>query len=165
MLGIMKNIHALLMLLLAVGILGCHRSTPISTSTAQLPNPSPCPDGIMIVENQPAAPGQLSIIKGTCEGHHWSVELSLKNVGTKTIASCELFMTEDYENKKGVSSSQDQGSFVIEPGASQVLQTGAGFTNGLSYGKPVGALKHNVFRITRISFSDGTTWGQRWTGP
>lgn len=118
----------------------------------------------MIVDDQPGAPAQLSITKARCGGSAWVAELTLKNVGTKPITGSEIAYIEDYEIKKGVSSSQSDSSFTIEPGGAKVLKSGGGFGNGLSYGKPVGALKHNTFRITQIQFSDGTSWGQPWTG-
>lgn len=69
----------------------------------------------MIVEDQPAAPAQLSITKAACEGNHWEAELTLKNIGTSTIAGIEIVNTEDYEYKKSGSTSQSHGSFAIKP--------------------------------------------------
>lgn len=160
----MKNTRALLLLLLAASVSGCHRSASGPSANDPGATLDPCPDGIVIVEDQPGAPAQLSITKARCEGSAWVAELTLKNVGTKPITGSEIAYIEDYENKKGVSSSQSDNSFTIEPGGSKVLKSGGGFANGLSYGKPVGALKHNTFRITQIQFSDGTSWGQPWTG-
>ena len=160
----MKNTCALLLLLLAASVSGCHRSA----SGGPSPNDpgatlGPCPDGTTIVEDQPEAPARLSITKARCEGSVWVAELTLKNVGTKPITGSEIAYIEDYEIRKGVSSSQSD-SFTIGEGESTILRSTGGFGNGLSYGKPVGALKRNAFRITQIQFSDGTTWGQRWTG-
>ena len=160
----MKNTCALLLLLLTASVSGCHRSASGPSPNDPAATLGPCPDGITIVEDQPGAPAQLSITKARCEGSAWEVELTLKNVGTKPITGSEIAYIEDYENKKGVSSSQSDNSFTIGPSGSKALRSGGGFANGLSYGKPVGALKRNAFRITQIRFSDSTTWGQPWTG-
>ena len=128
----MKKTCALLLLLLAASVSGCHRSATSPTPNDLGTTLDPCPDGITIVEDQPGAPARLSITKPRCEGSVWVAELTLKNVGTKLITGSEIAYVEDYENRKGVSSSQSD-SFTIGQGEPTVLRSNGGFGNGLGH--------------------------------
>ena len=104
------------------------------------------------------APAKLTVNDAKCNGAHWTATLVLTNTGDKIITGYDISNVEAYEYKRNVKSSQGQTGFKLEPGKSKNISANGGFRNGLSYGKPTGAVQTNRFRITRLEFADGTIW-------
>lgn len=121
-------------------------------------NDEPCPAGTMVVEEQTESPALLTLGEAMCDGSVSKVEVTLKNVGAKPIRSYEVVNTQDYENKKCVTSSQGVSGGELSPEQSVVLNFNGGFPSGYSYGKPVGALKKSSFKVSTIEFTDGSKW-------
>ena len=104
---------------------------------------------------------RLNIIEANCNDSSWNARLTLQNLGPKAVRGYEVAQIEDYENKKGVQTSQSviaNAGVVLAPGATKTLIAGGGFQKGLSYGKPTGSILKNVFWIKRVEYSDGTSW-------
>jgi hypothetical protein len=127
-------------------------------SSPGAPFESPCAEGAFTVERQPTVPARLSITEAVCDGPRWRARLTLSNTGEKVIRGYEIANVEDYEKKKGVKSSQGLDGITLGPGESKEVASGGGFRGGRSYGRPTGAIRKNVFMITRIEFADGTSW-------
>jgi hypothetical protein len=122
---------------------------------------SPCAADSLTLKPQPEATLQLNIIEANCNGTSWNARLTLQNVGPRGVRGYEVANIEDYQYKKGVESSQGveaSEGVLMAPGAIESLNFGAGFKNGLSYGKPTGSIQRIVFWIKRIEYSDGTSW-------
>ena len=132
--------------------------TPYITA---LPLNSPCTPDAFTLKAQPEATMQLKILEANCNGNSWNARLTLQNVGPKAVRGYEVANIEDYDYKNGCESSQGvtaSAGVLLAPGATRTLNFGAGFVNGLSYGKPTGSIQKNVFWIKRIEYSDGTSW-------
>jgi hypothetical protein len=128
-----------------------------------LPLDLPCPPDAFTLKGQPEATMQLNIVESNCNGSSWNARLTLHNVGHKAVRGYEVANIEDYEYKNGSESSQGviaSAGVMLAPGATRTLNFNAGFLNGLSYGKPTGSIKRNVFWIKRVEYSDGTSWRQ-----
>ena len=119
---------------------------------------SPCVEGAFTVEEQLTAPARLSITEAVCDGPRWRARLTLSNAGDKIIGGYEITNVEEYERKKGVTSSQGKDGIKLGSGEFEEIACGGGFRNGRSYGRAAGSIRKNVFRITRIEFTDGTSW-------
>lgn len=120
----------------------------------------PCASGAFVVQEQPDAPARLTIADARCNGPQWTARLTLKNSSDKVITAYDIADTGTYEHKKNVESSQRQSGLALSPGSSIEIKSGGGFRDGLSYGKPTGAIQGTIFRITRIEFADGSVWQQ-----
>jgi hypothetical protein len=128
-----------------------------------LPLDLPCPSAAFTLKRQPEATMHLNIVQANCNGSSWNARLTLQNVGPKAVRGYEVANSEDYEYKKGSESSQGviaSAGVLMAPGATKTLNFGAGFLNGLSYGKPTGSIQKNVFWIKLVEYSDGTSWRQ-----
>jgi len=112
----------------------------------------------MVVEEQTESPVQLTIGEAKCGGSMSKVKVTLKNVSTRPIRSYQVVNIQDYENKKGSVSKQGVSGAELQPDQSIVLNFDGGFPLGYSYGQWVGALKKSIFKVSRIEFTDGTTW-------
>ena len=126
-----------------------------------LPLNSPCATDAFRLKRQPEATMQLNIVEANCNGSSWNARLTLQNVGPKAVRGYEVANIEDYEYKHGCESSQGviaSAGVLLAPGAIKTIDFGAGFVNGLSYGKPTGSIQKNVFWIKRVEYSDGTSW-------
>lgn len=117
----------------------------------------PCDTGSFTVADNDA-PARVTVTDAKCNGAHWSAKLVLTNTGVKVITGYEIANVETYEHKRNVRSSQGETGGQIRPGESKEIPANGGFRNGLSYGKPTGSLRRNVFRLTRLDFADGTAW-------
>lgn len=119
-----------------------------------------CQEGLVSVEQAANSPVQLSINEAKCEDFYSNIKLMLKNVGDKPITGYEISSVQDYENKKEVKSAQSvRGDGVIlKPNEAIEIVEAGGFTNGTSYGKPVGKLQRVVIRVSFTDFEDGTRW-------
>jgi hypothetical protein len=121
-----------------------------------------CQEGLVNIEQSSNSSVQLSIREAKCSDFHSNVKLTLKNTSDKSITGYEISSVQDYENKKAVKSAQGvRGEGVIlKSGETKEIIEAVGFTNGTSYGKPVGKLQRMVIRISSIDFDDGTRWLQ-----
>jgi hypothetical protein len=125
-----------------------------------LPLNSPCAPDAFTLKRQPKATMQLNIVEANCNGPNWNARLTLQNVG-KAVRGYEVANIQDYEHKTACESSQGviaSAGVLLAPGATKTLDFGAGFVNGLSYGKPTGSIQKNVFWIKLVEYSDGTSW-------
>ena len=132
-----------------------------SADISALPLNSPCAPDAFTLKRQPEATLQLNIVEANCNDQSWNARLTLQNVGRKAVRGYEVANVEDYEYKNGCESSQGviaSAGVLLAPGATKTLDFGAGFVNGLSYGKPTGSIQKNVFWIKRVEYSDGTSW-------
>ena len=128
----------------------------------QVPEGKPCAEGIILIENQPGAPVRLSIKTAMCGETYSSVDLLIENTSPKEITGYEISQVQDYEHKRDVRSSHIRdGGVGLRPGESKLENFSGGFVDGYSYGRPVGTLKRNAFRIAWVEFSDGAVWGQK----
>ncbi len=118
----------------------------------------PCPAGTMIVEEQTESPALLTLGEATCGGSMSKVKVTLKNLSEKPIRGYDVANIQDYENKKGVRSSQGVSGGELQPDQSVILKFDGGFPTGYSYGNWVGALKRSIFKVSKIEFTDGSTW-------
>jgi len=148
-----------------IALVSVRRSyTSITAHAAEisaLPLNSPCAPDAFTLKAQPEVMMQLKIIEANCNGKSWNAQLTLQNVGPKAVRGYEVANLEDYEYKNGGESSQAviaNAGVLMAPGETKTLSFGAGFVNGLSYGKPTGSIQRNVFWIKRIEYSDGTSW-------
>jgi hypothetical protein len=126
-----------------------------------LPLNSPCTPDSFTLKRQPEATIQLNIVEANCNGTSWNARLTLQNVGRKAVRGYEVANIEGYEHKTAGESSQGviaSAGVLLAPGATKTLDFGAGFVNGLSYGKPTGSIQKNVFWIKLVEYSDGTSW-------
>ena len=137
-------------------------SYPISQQAIidQYPVGKPCADGTIIIKEQADTPARLSIQKATCGDFFSNVDLRLENIGTKPINGYEVSQIKDYENIKGVKSSDIHDGVEIHPGESVNVNFNGGFLEGYSYGRPVGLFKRDTYSISWLRFSDGSQWGQ-----
>lgn len=139
----------------------------IAAQTPTIPAPTldlPCSSDTFTVKHQPEATMQLVVVEANCNGYHWNARLTLQNLGPKAVRGYRIAHIEDYDYKKGVESSQGvivNAGVLMAPGAIKSLNFAAGFQNGLSYGKPTGSIQRNVFWITDLEYSDGTSWHQK----
>jgi hypothetical protein len=147
-------------LLAVIILLTCSYSTSRSAATVQFPDGKPCVDNTIVIEEQVDAPARLSIQKATCGDFHSNVDLLLENLTAKHISGYEISHIQDYEQKRGVLSSQTRRGVEVKPGESVKINFNGGFRDGNSYGKPVGLIKRDTYRIKWIEFSDGSQWGQ-----
>jgi hypothetical protein len=104
------------------------------------------------------APARLTVTNAQCNGPKWNATLLLANTGDKVITGYDISNVEAYDHKKNVKSSQGESGFTLKTGESKEILSNGGFRNGLSYGKPTGSIRKNVFRLTRLEFADGTVW-------
>ncbi|MCM3872623.1 MAG: hypothetical protein ND895_18230 [Pyrinomonadaceae bacterium] len=135
--------------------------TAQAAEISALPLNSPCTPDAFSLRSQPEATMQLKIVEANCNGKSWNARLTLQNVGPKAVRGYEVANIEDYEYKNGCESSQSviaSEGVLLAPGATKALDFGAGFVNGLSYGKPTGSIQKNVFWIKLVEYSDGTSW-------
>lgn len=126
-----------------------------------LPLNSPCSPDSFTLKRQPEATMQLNIVEANCNGASWNARLTLQNVGSKAVRGYAVANIEGYEHKNAGESSQgviSSAGVLLAPGATKTLDFGAGFVNGLSYGKPTGSIQKNVFWIKLVEYSDGTSW-------
>src|SRR5262245_57804198 len=93
----------------------------------------PCADGAIVLVAQANAPASLSIQKATCGDFSTNVELRLENISAKQIKAYEVSHTQDYENIRGVKSSQISDGVEINPGESVTVRSNGGFLTGYSY--------------------------------
>lgn len=124
----------------------------------------PCPKDAFTVANQSDATARLVILEASCNGPSWKAQLTLQNTGGKALSGYEIGNIEAYEYKKNVESSQGVSAnfgTVLAPGATISIDFGAGFRDGLSYGKPTGSIQTNSFWIKRLEYVDGTTWDEK----
>ena len=135
--------------------------TSRGVTAIQLPAGKPCAEGTIVVEEQGNTLSHLSIKDARCDDTYSTVDLLLENVSPKQICGYEVSQTQDYEYKKNVITSQIRSGIEIKPGESESVRFSGGFLDGYSYGKPVGVLKRNAFKISWLEFSDGTMWGQK----
>ena len=122
---------------------------------------TPCAPEVLTLRPQPETTLQLSIIEANCNGSSWNARLRLQNLDTKGVTAYDVANVECYEYRAGGESSLGEstlGGMVLAPGESKDLTFGAGFRNGLSYGKPTGSIKRNVFWIKRVEYVDGSVW-------
>jgi hypothetical protein len=105
-----------------------------------------------------SAPARVTVTDAKCNGAHWSTKLVLTNTGDKVITGYDIANVETYEHKRNVRSSQGETGGQLKPGESKEIPANGGFRDGLSYGKPTGSIRKNVFRLTRLEFADGTAW-------
>ena len=139
-------------------------STSSQTSTPEIESPTldlPCAHDAFTVKNQTGADAQLLIVQASCNGPSWKAQLTLLNTGKKAIRGYEVGNMETYEYKKDVESSQGVSSnygAVLAAGATETLNSGGGFRDGLSCGKPTGSIQTNVFWVKRLEYTDGTSW-------
>jgi hypothetical protein len=145
-----------------VSLRGSYKSiTAEAAEISALPLNSPCTPDAFTLKAQPEAAMQLKIVEANCNGQSWTARLTLQNVGPKAVRGYEVANIEDYEYKNGCESSQGvitSAGVLLAPGATKTLDFGAGFVNGLSYGKPTGSIQKNVFWIKLVEYSDGTSW-------
>src|SRR5205085_6764412 len=120
----------------------------------------PCADGIIVIAEQSDAPARLSIQKASCGDFYSNVDLLLENLSGKQIRGYEVSQAKDYENVKNSKSSHILNGISIEPGGLEKVNFNGGFTEGYSYGKPVGLFQRDTYKISWIAFSDGTHWGK-----
>jgi len=120
-------------------------------------NDHPCEAGSFTV-TYTAAPARVTVADAKCDGAHWSARVVLTNTGDKVITGYAIANVETYEHKRNVRSSQGETGGQLKPGESKEIPANGGFRNGLSYGKPTGSIRKNVFRLTRLEFADGTAW-------
>jgi hypothetical protein len=135
--------------------------TAQAAEISALPLNSPCLPDAFTLKAQPEATMQLKIVEANCNGNSWNARLTLRNVGPKAVRGYEVANSEDYDYKNGCESSQGEirsAGILLAPGATKALNFGAGFVNGLSYGKPTGSIQKNVFWIKLVEYSDGTNW-------
>jgi hypothetical protein len=121
----------------------------------------PCARDAFTVQNQTRETVELVLVEASCTGPSWKAQLTLQNIGSKAIRGYEVGNIETYEYKKDVESSQGVSSdfgTVLPPSATKTLNFGAGFRDGLSYGKPTGSIQTNVFGVKRLDYTDGTSW-------
>jgi hypothetical protein len=120
-----------------------------------------CAGAQFIIEEQPGAPAHLTITETSCKSpHSREVGLTLKNTGARIINAYEVEYVDTYEHKTSISSQGVRGD-EIESGKSVKVLVSGGYKDGLSYGKPVGALRKVTFRIKYIGFKDGRRWVRR----
>lgn len=87
----------------------------------------------------------------------WNADIILTNTGDKVITGYEIEFIESYEFKKEVWSADGTNGIRLEPGQAKTISLiGVGFCPGYSYGKPVGRLQENTFRIRHLDFEDGS---------
>ena len=158
---------AALLVFSVVALVSLRRSYKSITAQAAeisaLPLDFPCAPDAFTLKAQPDATLQLKMLEANCNGKSWNARLTLQNVGPKAVRGYEVANIEDYEYKNGCESSQAEianAGVVLAPGETKTLDFGAGFVNGLSYGKPTGSIQRNVFWIKRVEYSDGTSWRQ-----
>ena len=135
------------------------QSPTITSLTLELP----CASDTFTLKHQPDATMQLVIVEANCNGSSWNARLTLQNLGPKAVRGYAIGNIEDYDYKKGLESGQGviaNEGVLMAPGEIKTLNFGAGFLNGLSYGKPTGAIQRNVFWIEKVEYSDGTSWHQ-----
>jgi hypothetical protein len=156
---------AALLVFSVVALVSLRRSYKSITAQAAeisaLPLDFPCAPDAFTLKAQPDATMQLKILEANCNGKSWNARLTLQNVGSKAVRGYEVSNIEDYEYKNGCESSQAEiahAGVVLAPGETKTLDFGAGFVNGLSYGKPTGSIQKNIFWIKRVEYSDGTSW-------
>jgi hypothetical protein len=121
----------------------------------------PCPPDAFTLKSQPGATIQLNVVEANCNGTRWNAQLTLKNVGQKPVRGYEVANLADYQYKKNSESSQGlfaSAGVLLPPGATKTLNFDAGFTSGLSYGKPTGSIEKNLFWVKRVEYSDQTSW-------
>lgn len=159
-----SNLSTLLSLLAGIIILGFGYPTSRGATVFQVPEGKPCAEGIIVIENRPGAPVRLSIKTAMCGETYSTVELLVENTSPKEITGYEISEAQDYEHKRDVRSSHVRdGGVELKPGQSKSEHFSDGFVDGYSYGKRVGMLKRNAFRITWAESSDGAVWGQKLT--
>ena len=135
------------------------QSPTITAPTLELP----CASSTFTVKHQPNATMQLVIVEANWNGSNWNARLTLQNLGPKAVRGYQVGNIEDYDYKKGVESGTGviaSTGVLMAPGEIKTLDFNAGFQNGLSYGKPTGAIQRNVFWIQKVEYSDGTSWHQ-----
>jgi hypothetical protein len=135
--------------------------TARAAEISALPLNSPCTPEAFTLKRQPEATMQLNIVEANCNGTSWNARLTLKNIGRKAVRGYEVANIEGYEYKNAGESSQAviaSAGVLLAPGAIKTLEYGAGFVNGLSYGKPTGSIQKNIFWIKLVEYSDGTSW-------
>jgi hypothetical protein len=155
-----RCLSILFKLLVMIILLSCDYSSFRSAANVQSSEGKPCADGIIVIAQQFDAPARLSIQKATCGDFYSNVDLLLENLSTKPIKGYEVSQTKDYENIKDVKSSDIRSGVEIKPGESVKVNFNGGFTEGYSYGKPVGLFQRDTYTISWIEFSDGSHWGQ-----
>ena len=138
----------------------CGYPTSPGATTIQLPASKPCADGIVAIEAQPDVPARLSIQKAMCGDFHSDVSLLLENISDKQISGYEITQTQDYEYKKGSETSTNATGITLQPRETKEVRFSGGFIEGYSYGKPVGLLQRDTYKISWIKFADGSQWGQ-----
>ena len=118
-----------------------------------------CGSPAFVVESQIDAPATLTILEASCSGEHgYKAQIELKNTSENVILGYDVADVSTYQNKRKNLFSQGQYGGALQPGELVILYCNAGFTNGLSYGKPVGELQKVVFRIEKIEMTNGTVW-------
>ncbi len=154
------------LIIIALAI-SCFWLLPIRTNSAGPPAARKsgdhlCPADSFVVDDT-GAPARLTITDAQCNGPKWSATLTLTNTNDKVIIGYEISNVETYDHKKNVKSTQGESGFKLKPGDSKEISSNGGFRNGLSYGKPTGSIRKNVFRVTRIRFVDGSVWRLKTT--
>ena len=135
--------------------------TAQAAEISALPLNIPCAPDAFTVKAQPGTTMQLKIVEANCNGQSWNARLTLQNVGSKAVRGYEVANIECYEHKSAGESSQGviaSAGVLLAPGETKTLNFGAGFVDGLSYGKPTGSIQKNVFWIKLVEYSDGTSW-------
>src|SRR6266705_6971457 len=146
--------------LVMIILLGYSYPSSYSAAFIQSPDDNPCVDGTIVIAEQVKALARLSVQQSTCGDFYSNVDLILENTSTQQITGYEVSQTKDYENIQGVKSSDIHDGVEINPGESVKVNFNGGFLGGYSYGKPVGLFKRDTYRISWISFIDGSQWGQ-----
>lgn len=146
--------------LVMIILLGCSYPSSPGAAVVQSSDGKPCPDGTIVIAEQVDAPARLSAQKAICGDFYSNVDLLLENLTAKQIRGYEVSQTKDYENVKGVKTSELESGVEINSGESVKVSFNGGFLEGYSYGKPVGLFKRDTYRISWIEFSDGSQWGQ-----
>ncbi len=150
----------LLFFIVIIPNLGCN-IFKVTSESNDLAN-ADCEEGLVIVEQPTNSPVQLSIREAKCGVFYSNVKLVLKNISDKPVTGYEIPSIQDYENKKGVKSAQSSTGedVILKPGETKEIVEAGGFTDGTSYGKPVGKLKRIVIKVSFVDFADGTRWIQ-----
>ncbi len=86
----------------------------------------------------------------------WKASITLTDTGSKVITGYEIENIESYEFKKDVWFSLGGNGIRLEPGQTTTFPLGSGFPSSYSYGKNVGRLQENTFRIRHLEFDDGS---------
>jgi hypothetical protein len=132
--------------------------TSASVSDESEDRENPCPEGVIVVVDQPGAPVQLTVSKPVCTGSTWRAVLTVTNTSALGIIDYEIGHTEDYEHKACSKGSTGGGGDALRPGATLEIPLGAGFPSGMSYGQPTGDVVRVAFQVLEIKFEDGTRW-------